>query len=143
MATFTITGAGTSGYSAKGPNVKVMSQVVDFTKFTVAAGDIVEVISLPAGSTVIAAGYEILTAGTGTGTLALGDQTDVDRYVDEIVQTAAGQKTMLTAAFPVNYASAETLDLTVATATVNSKVNVWAVVADCNNVEDDQKVTIS
>lgn len=143
MATFTITGVGSTGYPGDLPNAKVMRQVVDFTKFTVAAGDIVEVFSLPAGTMVLGAGYEILTVGTGTGTLALGDQGDVDRFVDEVVQTGAGQKTPLVAAMPHMYTAADTIDLTVATATVNSKVNVWAIVADCNNVEDEQKVTIS
>jgi|TARA_R100001126_G_scaffold24872_1_gene13164 hypothetical protein len=143
MATFTITGIGSSGYAGDLPNAKVYRQVVDFTKFTVASGDIVQVFSLPAGTMVLGAGYEILTAGSGSGTLALGDQSDVDRFVDEVAQTGAGQKTPLVAAMPHFYASADTIDLTVASDTVNSKVNVWCIIADCNNVEDDQKVTIS
>lgn len=143
MATFTITNAGSSGYPANLPTAKVMRQVMDFTKFTVASGDIVEVFSLPAGTMVLGAGYEILTVGSGSGTLSLGDQSDVDRFVDEVNQQAAGQKTPLIAAMPHFYAAADTVDLTVATATVNSKINVWCIVADCNNVESDQIVTIS
>lgn len=143
MAAFTIAGVGSSGVAAKFPNVKVMRQVVDFTKFTVAAADTVEVFSVPAGSVVLSAGYEILTAGTGTGTLALGDGGDADRYVAAIVQTGAGQKAALATLVPHIYTAADTIDFTVATATVNSKVNVWAVVADCNNVEDEQFVTIA
>ena len=143
MATFSITGAGSSGYPANYPNVKVMRQVIDFTKFTVAAGDVVNVFSFPAGTMLLGTGYEILTVGTGSGTLELGDGGAPNRFVDTVNQQAAGQKTALIAAMPHFYASADTLDLTVATATVNSKINVWAIVADCNNVESEQFVTFA
>lgn len=146
MATFSITGAGTSGYSAKGPNVKVLSQVVDFTNDDfdgLASTDVIQVLSVPTGTTVLAAGYEILTVGTGSGTLSLGDGGDVDRYVAAVVQTGAGQKAALATNVPHLYTAADTIDLTSATAVVNSKVNVWAVIADCNNVEDTMLVTYS
>ena len=118
-----------------------MRQVIDFTKFTVAASDVVNVFSLPAGTMLLGTGYEILTAGSGSGTLQLGDSGDPNRFVDVVNQQAAGQKTPLIAVMPHFYASATTLILTVATATVNSKINVWAIIADCNNVESDQFVT--
>jgi len=141
---FQIANAGTTGYSAKGPNVKVLSQVVDLTNSdfdTLAATDTIEVLSIPAGSIVLSAGYEILTAGTGTGTLSLGDGGDPDRYVAAVVQTAAGQKAALATNVPHLYTAADTIDLLSATAVCNSKVNVWAVICDCNNVEDDMLVT--
>jgi len=141
---FQIANAGTTGYSAKGPNVKVLSQVVDLTNSdfdTLAATDTIEVLSIPAGSIVLSAGYEILTVGTGTGTLSLGDGADPDRYVAAVVQTAAGQKAALATNVPHLYTAADTIDLLSATAVCNSKVNVWAVICDCNNVEDDMLVT--
>jgi len=141
---FQIANAGTTGYSAKGPNVKVLSQVVDLTDSdfsTLAATDTIEVLSIPAGSIVLSAGYEILTAGTGTGTLSLGDGADPDRYVAAVVQTAAGQKAALATNVPHLYTAADTIDLLSATAVCNSKVNVWAVICDCNNVEDNMLVT--
>ena len=141
---FQIANAGTTGYSAKGPNVKVLSQVVDLTNSdfdTLAATDTIEVLSIPAGSIVLSAGYEILTAGTGTGTLSLGDGGDPDRYVAAVVQTAAGQKAALATNVPHLYTAADTIDLLSATAVCNSKVNVWAVICDCNNVEDNMLVT--
>jgi hypothetical protein len=141
---FQIANAGTTGYSAKGPNVKVLSQVVDLTDSdfsTLAATDTIEVLSVPAGTVVLSAGYEILTAGTGTGTLSLGDGGSVARYVAAVVQTAAGQKAALATNVPHLYTAADTIDLKSAVAVCNSKVNVWAVICDCNNVEDNMLVT--
>jgi hypothetical protein len=141
---FQIANAGTAGYSAKGPNVKVLSQVVDLTNSdfsTLASTDTIEVLSVPAGTVVLSAGYEILTVGTGSGTLSLGDGADPDRYVAAVVQTGAGQKAALATNVPHLYTAADTIDLLSATAVCNSKVNVWAVICDCNNVEDNMLVT--
>jgi len=71
---------------------RVISDVVDFSSTTNASGDTFDVLPIPANSLVLAAGYDILTAGTGTGTVALGDSVDPDQYVAAVVQTATGQK---------------------------------------------------
>jgi hypothetical protein len=86
----------------------------------------------------MSAGIDVITAGTGTGTLALGDGTVT--YVAAAVQTAAGQMTSgdALAELAVTYAAADTLDVTVATADVNSKVRVWALIADINGQGDDE-----
>ena len=146
MATFTITGGGNTGYGANGPNVKVASVVIDLTDddfSALAATDTIEAIEVPAGTVVLAAGYEILTVGTGSGTLSLGDGGDVDRYVTAVVQTAAGQKTALATLVPHIYTSADTIDLKSATAVCNSKVRVWAIMSDCNGTSDDYVVSMS
>ena len=146
MATFTITGGGNTGYGANGPNVKVASVVIDLTDddfSALAATDTIEAIEVPAGTIVLSAGYEIITAGTGTGTLSLGDGSDVDRYVTAIVQTAAGQKAALATNVPHLYTAADTIDLKSATAVCNSKVRVWAIMADCNGTTDDMTVSMT
>jgi len=146
MATFTITGGGNTGYGANGPNVKVASVVIDLTNddfSALAATDTIEAIEVPAGTIVLSAGYEILTAGTGTGTLSLGDGGDVDRYVAAVVQTAAGQKAALATNVPHLYTAADTIDLQSATAACNSKVLVWAIMADCNGNSEDYVVSMS
>lgn len=144
MATFTITGGGNTGYGANGPNVKVANVVIDCTKLSgLAATDTIEAIEVPAGTIVLSAGYEIITVGTGTGTLSLGDASDVDRYVAAVVQTAAGQKAALATNVPHLYTSADTIDLKSATAVCNSKVRVWAVMADCNGTTDDMTVSLT
>ena len=38
----------------------------------------------------------------------------------------------------VTYAAADTLDVTVATADVNSKVRVWALITDIGGIGDDE-----
>ena len=144
MATFTITGGGNTGYGANGPNVKVASVVIDLTELSgLAATDTIEAIEVPAGTIVLSAGYEIITAGTGTGTLSLGDGGDVDRFVTAIVQTAAGQKAALATNVPHLYTAADTIDLKSATAVCNSKVRVWAIMADCNGTTDDMTVSMT
>ena len=144
MATFTITGGGATGYGANGPNVKVANVVIDLTELSgLAATDTIEAIEVPAGTIVLSAGYEIITVGTGTGTLSLGDGGDVDRYVTAVVQTAAGQKAALATNVPHLYTAADTIDLKSATAVCNSKVRVWAIMADCNGTSDDMVVSLT
>ena len=146
MATFTITGGGATGYGANGPNVKVANVVIDLTDddfSALAATDTIEAIEVPAGTIVLSAGYEIITVGTGSGTLSLGDGGDVDRYVAAVVQTAAGQKAALATNVPHLYTAADTIDLRSATAVCNSIVRVWAIMADCNGTTDDYTVSMS
>ena len=144
MATFTITGGGATGYGANGPNVKVANVVIDLTELSgLAATDTIEAIEVPAGTIVLSAGYEIITVGTGSGTLSLGDGGDVDRYVAAVAQTAAGQKAALATNVPHLYTAADTIDLKSATAVCNSKVRVWAIMADCNGTTDDYTVSMS
>ena len=144
MATFTITGGGATGYGANGPNVKVANVVIDCTELSgLAATDTIEAIEVPAGTIVLSAGYEIITAGTGSGTLSLGDAGDVDRYVAAVVQTGAGQKAALATNVPHLYTAADTIDLKSATAVCNSKVRVWAIMADCNGTSDDMVVALT
>jgi hypothetical protein len=105
---------------------RVISDVVDFSSTTNEAGDTFDVLPIPANSLVLAAGYDILTVGTGTGTIALGDSVDPDQYVAAVVQTAAGQKVTLDANYA--YSAADAIRCTIATAAVDSKIRVWACV---------------
>ena len=95
MATWTVTGGGSTGHSANAPTVKVYSEIVDFSAFTITTNDIVEVIELPANSLVLYAGYDVLTADSAgnSGTLSLGDQADVDRWVAASTATAGIETT--------------------------------------------------
>jgi len=105
---------------------RVISDVVDFSSTTNGIGDTFDVLPIPANSLVLAAGYDILTVGTGTGTIALGDSVDPDQYVAAVVQTAAGQKVTLDANYA--YSAADAIRCTIATAAVDSKIRVWACV---------------
>ena len=147
MATYSITGAGTTGFPAHGPNVRVISEVVDFSSTTNAASDVFQVLSISADTVVLGAGINVITADTAgnSGTLALGDGGDADRYVAASTVAATGQETAIFAStVPYLNASADTIDLTVATGAINAVVRVWAIVADCTGgVETAQTVAFS
>ena len=140
MATLTKTGGtGTTGHVAGNAVAKtyVQSTVIDGTSTALTNGDVYQAIDLPANSIVMSAGIDVITAGTGTGTLALGDGSVT--YVAAATQSA-GQMTSgdALAELAVTYGAADTLDVTVGTADVNSKVRVWALIADINGQGDDE-----
>ena len=140
MATLTQTGAGTGqGHASSGgvPKVYAQSTVIDGTSTALTSGDVYQAINVPANSVVLSAGIDVITAGTGTGTLALGDGTVT--YVAAATQSA-GHMTSgdALAELAVTYAAADTLDVTVATANVNSKVRVWAVLVDIDGIGDTE-----
>ena len=140
MATLTQTGAGTGqGHASSGgvPKVYAQSTVIDGTSTALTSGDVYQAINVPANSLVLSAGIDVITAGTGTGTLALGDGTVT--YVAAATQSA-GQMTSgdALAELAVTYAAADTLDVTVATANVNSKVRVWAILVDIDGMGDSE-----
>ena len=96
MATLTVTGnASTSASLPVGKPVRMVTQVVDFSSFTNASGDVVQVIEVPANTLCLYAGLDVLTAdGAGnSGTLSLGDGADVDRYVSASTATAGMETT--------------------------------------------------
>ena len=140
MATLTKTGGtGTTGHVSGNGVAKtyVQSTVIDGTSTALTSGDVYQAINLPANSIVMSAGIDVITAGTGTGTLALGEGTVT--YVAAATQSA-GQMTSgdAVAELAVTYAAADTLDVTVATADVNSKVRVWALIADIDGIGDTE-----
>jgi hypothetical protein len=131
---------------ASSDQVRIMSEVVDFSSTTNAATDTFDVIGIPANTLVLSAGVDVLTAGTGTGTIAVGDSGDADQYVDEVAPTSTGQQTLLNA--PEAYSSADDIRVTIATAAVNAKVRVWATMISLDKGgsdadTDSQNVTFS
>ena len=130
MATLTKTGGtGTTGHVSGNGVAKtyVQTTIIDGTSTSLTSGDVYQAINVPANSVVLNAGIDKITAGTGTGTLALGDGT--------VTYVTAGDAV---GEMFVPYPAADTLDVTVATADVNSKVRVWALMADCEGpVGDD------
>ena len=156
MATWTITGGGNTGHSADGKKVRVISEIVDFSEFTISTNDVIQVIELPANSLVLYAGLDVLTADSAgnSGTLSLGDGADVDRYVSASTATAgiettrekAGDSSLGTTSIGyAYYAAADTIDLVNATGSINAKLRVFAIVADCDGLGDTegQNVTFS
>jgi len=61
---------------ASSDTVRIASEVVDFSSTTNAATDTFDIIGIPANTVVLAAGFDVLSPGTGSGTIALGDSVD-------------------------------------------------------------------
>ena len=154
MATYSVSGVGTSGHPSGLPKVRVLSQVVDFSSTTNATGDVFEVLSMPANTLCLYAGLDILTADSAgnSGTLSLGDGADVDCFVSastatagiEVTRARAGDSSKGTTSIGYRYyAAADTIDLVNATGAINAVVRVFAVTADCDGHGDSetQKVT--
>lgn len=157
MATYTITGGGSTGITSNAVDVKLLSVVVDFSSTTNAANDVFECIELPANTYVITAGLEVMTADSAgnSGTVSLGDGDDVDRYVSAQTiantnlvpiraQAGAGSQGTTSIGYG-NYTAADTIDVVVATGAINAVVRVWAIVANYDGLGDNesQKVTFA
>lgn len=102
-----------------------------------AAADVIEAISVPANTMIMAAGIEVITAPAG-GTAFSVDLGvtggDVDAFVDGFAVTgsAAGDYATLATAGPVMVATADTLDLLAIGTTPDTSgvLRVWAVLMD-------------
>ena len=155
MATYSITGGGSTGFSASAGEVKVLSVVVDFSSSTNASGDIFQCIELPANSYVVTAGIEVMTADSAgnSGTVSLGDGDDVDRYVTALtiantnlvpIRAQAGSQGTTSIGYGV-YTAADTIDVVIATGAINAVIRVYALVADYDGLgaNEAQKVTFA
>lgn len=117
---------GVTGIGINGGEVRAYSAIVDFSTQSNASGDTFDVINIPSGAIVLGGSMEILTAGAGSGTLAL--TAGGTSIVAAVVQTGVGAKTTVAVANTLKIA-ATTLRLTVATAAVDSKVRVTVLLA--------------
>jgi hypothetical protein len=104
-----------------------------------AAADVIEAISVPANTMILNAGFEVITVAGGESndtTVDLGTGVDADGFVDgfDLDAAAAGAYGQNAAAFqPIVVGTADTIDLTIATATTaptSGVVRVWAVLID-------------
>jgi hypothetical protein len=142
MATISIAAGATAGRTA-GSVPYLVDVVVDFAAAAtskgsaLAATDVIECISVPVNTCILNAGLEVITAAGGESndtTYDLGTGVDADVFVDGFDgdAAAAGAYAQNAAAFQpiVVGATADTIDLTIATATTaptSGKVRVWAV----------------
>lgn len=126
--------------SGRGPCVRLVENVVDCealeatTGVTIASTETIQMIQVPIGSVVLAAGIEVLTAESGNATaqVELGDGSDPNRYVASATVAATGYvATQIPANVPFFYSAADTIDLLGSVAALtNAKLRVWAVIAD-------------
>ena len=146
MATITtLASAATAGRTA-GSVPYVADVLVDFAAAATAKGsalaatDVIEALSVPANTVILNAGLEVITVLGGESndtTFDLGTGADADNFVDgfDADAAAAGAYAQNAAAFQpiVVGATADTIDITIATATTaptSGVVRVWAVLVN-------------
>ena len=106
-----------------------------------AAADVIEALQIPAQSIVLAAGFEVLTAATGSCTVSLGvTGVTAAAYVSAFAvtssATAGTYATPATAGYPIVSQSADTLDLLLVTETTTlsaGSIRVFAVIVDATD----------
>ena len=147
MAVITSLLKAASGNSQRGRNPYMVENTIDIVATTVdpSSGDVVQAITIPAGTKIMAAGVEVVesaTMNTGTdATVTLG-AADADEYVTafDIDGAADGAYApSATVAADVVLASADTLDLTFAGTGASftaGKLRVYAIMMDVSSQGD-------
>lgn len=101
---------------------------------TFASGDVIQLATLPIGATVLSAGMNVVAAGSGSGTFALGDTGSSTRYNAATAVATPGYTISTT---PHAYTAADTLEVTVGTASVTTGVyQFWAYVLNPVNIRE-------
>jgi hypothetical protein len=141
MATITATLAPAMGNSQRGRNPYMVEQVVDLTANSINPnGDVVQCITVPANTKILAAGFQVTssaTMNTGTdATATLGTGADADEYVTAFDIDGAADNAYapsVTVSADVVLASADTLDLTLAGSGASftaGEIRVYAIMMD-------------
>jgi len=148
MATITSLLLPAHGNSQRGRNPYMIQKTVDLTAQAIdcSSGDIVQCLTIPAGTKIMSAGFEVVasaTMNTGTNATAiLGTGADDNEYVAafDIDGAADGAYApSATVADDVVLSSADTLDLTFAGAGATfsaGKLRVYAVLMDVSDQGD-------
>ena len=145
MATITATLANTHGSSSRGRQPYYVQQIVDLTANSINPnGDVVQCLTVPANTKIIAAGFQVTTSATqNTGTDAtaiLGTAVDDNEYVAAFDIDGASDGAYAPCATPageVVITSADTLDLTLAGGGASftaGEIRVFAVLQDVSDI---------
>ena len=145
MATITATLANTHGSSSRGRQPYYVQQIVDLTANSINPnGDVVQVLTVPANTKIIAAGFQVTSSATqNTGTDAtaiLGTAVDDNEYVAAFDIDGASDGAYAPCATPageVVITSADTLDLTLAGGGASftaGEIRVYAVLQDVSDI---------
>ena len=145
MATITATLANTHGSSSRGRQPYYVQQIVDLTANSINPnGDVVQWLTVPANTKIIAAGFQVTSSATqNTGTDAtaiLGTAVDDNEYVAAFDIDGASDGAYAPCATPageVVLTSADTLDLTLAGSGASfsaGEIRVYAVLQDVSDL---------
>ncbi len=145
MATITATLANTHGSSSRGRQPYYVQQIVDLTANSINPnGDVVQVLTVPANTKIMAAGFQVTKSATqnsGTdATAILGTAVDDNEYVAAFDIDGASDGAYAPCATPageVVITSADTLDLTLAGGGASftaGEIRVYAVLQDVSDL---------
>ena len=154
MATITATLAPAMGNSQRGRNPYMVEQVVDLTANSINPnGDVVQCITVPANTKILAAGFQVTssaTMNTGTdATAALGTGADDNEYVTAFDIDGAADNAYapsVTVSADVVLASADTLDLTLTGSGASftaGEIRVYAVMMDVSALGEMEAAEVS
>jgi hypothetical protein len=154
MATITATLAPAMGNSQRGRNPYMVEQVVDLTANSINPnGDVVQCITVPANTKILAAGFQVTssaTQNTGTdATAALGTGADDNEYVTafDIDGAADGAYApSVTVSADLVIGSADTLDLTLTGSGASftaGEIRVYAVMMDVSALGEMEAAEVS
>jgi hypothetical protein len=137
-----------AAHSAKGINkVSTISVDLNFATITteraaagltaLTAGDVLEVIRVPANTLVTHVALNVTTAEGGTLTIDVGDGTDPDGYIDGVdanataayINDAGGAAALAHGKF---YTAADTIDVTTVNAADAAVMTLTAMMVDCS-----------
>lgn len=139
---FTVSNAGKFPSSASNVKTPVLVEhIIDLSTKTIAASDVLQSISLPAESVVLAAGAEVKSVMTGTSTDATATvkvgSTAFSAALD-FDGAAAGAYTVAAALTPVVSTAASTVDVVLSAFTgtiTGGKLRVYALVLDVSDAK--------
>ena len=154
MATITATLANTHGSSSRGRQPYYVQQIVDLTANSINPnGDVVQCLTVPANTKIIAAGFQVTTSATmNTGTdatAALGTGADDNEYVTAFDIDGASDGAYapsVTVSADLVITSDDTLDLTLAGSGASfsaGKIRVFAVLCDVSGIDETDRNTDS
>lgn len=136
MATINASKAGATHHVRSNAKVPYVAEwTLDFAKTTVASGDVVEVLAVPAGSVILYAGAEVMAEADVTATFVVGTAADDDQYVSAGNAEVAGFSTPTVNAGTARFVStADTIDVTVTGTPTEAKIRVFAVMTSVEEV---------
>ena len=147
MATITSTLKSATGNSQRGRNPYMVENTIDLTAQAISstAGDVVQAITVPANTKILAAGFQVVNSGTmnsGTNATATLGTADADEYVTAFDIDGASDGAYapsVTVSADVVLSTADTLDLTFAgdgSTYTAGKIRVYAVMMDVSEIGD-------
>ena len=150
MATVSGALAPAHGNSQRGRNPYFVENTINFADITVdpSASDVVQALTVPAGTAILAAGMHFVTAPTVTGgtdaVATLGTDTNADKYVASLDFDAASAGDYAAAVDGTGgvevHGTANTIDVSMsatnASAVTAGKLRVWAIMMDITSIGD-------